>query len=124
MGLIRSLVAGEANIAIDPVGTVFRVQRCNIGIDLSESFDQLLYEMFSIFFGIQITGFVLLEPGFVIILLEVFEEFECGSFEHERLFGLFDPSPVLAALDTVHGHFADMILFGQFLDGQLPVLAG
>jgi len=37
---------------------------------------------------------------------------------------LFDPSPIFAALDAVHGHFADLVFFGQAFDGELTVLAG
>ena len=34
---------------------------------------------------------------------------------------LSDPTPVFATFDAVHGHFANAILFRQFLDGDLPV---
>ncbi len=78
-----------------------------------------------IILGAQVNSFVLFEPGLVVILFEVFEKLERRSFEHSQLrsFRLSDPSPVFTALDAIHRHFADIILFGQFLDGELSVLA-
>ena len=56
------------------------MERCDIGVDLSQTFDQLLNEMLGIFFGIQVNGFILFEPGLVVILFEIFEKFESRSF--------------------------------------------
>jgi len=79
---IRSFVTGKTDIAVDAVGTVFRVEGVYISVYLTKTLDHLLYKKFDILFCIQVNGLVFFKPGLVVVLFQVLQELDRGGLKH------------------------------------------